>query len=133
MTIKLVDAGPLRELLDWLAQALRIDNSPENTQRWLELSNKAFLEEEEISPIIKRILNRNYMSLLSEARKVKVIDSSVNLYDSEEHQELALAWLRDEVKSVQIQKVMEFRNAGMYPFLGKALKAAFESGRINIV
>jgi len=69
------------------------------------------------------------MSLLEKAKKVGV---KIKRNRSPQDIELALAWLKDEVMTVQVQEVLGCSGGTALYYLSKTLKQAFKEGWIKI-
>jgi len=65
--------------------------------------------------------------LIKEAKKV----GSARAYRSEDEIELAIAWLRGEVRPLGIKKVLKVRQNNVYSWLAVTVKKAFELGYLK--
>ena len=72
-------------------------------------------------------------TLLETAKQVKLSERSNSPYGQEEA-ELAVAWLRGEIRGIQVSKALDVKTSSrgsVYCFLACALKAAYQKGLIR--
>jgi len=73
------------------------------------------------------------MSILQEAKKLPVRKGLKNNYSSQEWQDVAIAWLKDEISLSQLMNAMKYKStSSTYTAPSLSLRAAFKSGRLKL-
>lgn len=74
------------------------------------------------------------MSLLDQAKKLRVHKNGAKDWYNLEEIELISAWAKGEIKSVQVQKVLKFSGSSqMYEYISHCFKFMMQKGLIEVV
>jgi len=71
-------------------------------------------------------------TLLQQILAATSLQKTRSRWESEEYSEIALAWLKGEVKYSQITKVAGIKGSNVYNFVASGLKGAYLRGKLKI-